>query len=436
MPIAVAGGRELGKRLGLVPLPVQVVGTGSMYPSLFWDESEGGPDNSAKAVVEEYRTAPQMYRNYGGVTVAGRTFLKTRIAPGDMVAFQSDATKAVLAKEGKEVEAGFIKRVIAVDGEQIELRDGFVKKNGELLTEPYIYKPRSTYGDLSLPDCQVLTIPRGFVFVLGDNRKVSSDSRGELGLVKLKDISFVLPFAKQALYFSLWRDPSQDALLSGTPSLDRQEFYTLINQERQKRGLPSLKIDQRLEKSSTLLAGRMLQNNSQYKMANALSEAGYKNIITSEFSIKGRFSAEELVQNLLYFGNTSTQILDPNLQDIGVSDVSAEVNGCPTEMIVGHLGGFKEAEYSQETLESWRRLRDNLREVLPSWESAVQYAFLSETKLAELLSLYRKRLSLAEEILSTMENHAWLTPTQVQRLKDDEADAVRAEQLARELGGE
>lgn len=433
MPLAVTSLREIGKYLGLYPTVVPVIGTGSMYPSLFWEKSEGGPDDSTQMAVSEFRTTPHMYFRFTGIAIGGRRYLRRPLGYGDMVAFQSDSTREILKEEGKATDAGFIKRIIGLPGDRIELRDGYVFRNGERLSEPYIYRPRSTYGDNQITDCRTVSVPPGQYLVLGDNRKVSSDSRGDLGFVAESDITFVLPFAEQSIYHSLWRDPSFDAELEGTPTLNSQDFYNLVNAAREQRRTSSLKASPVLQTSASLRGKQYLAGKTDYDLGQAISAVRYPNPLTGEFLTSGRYTAEELLQNLLYFEGTATQILDPQYQDIGVSAVTQEVSGCPTQVIVGHLGGYVPATYDSSTVSSWDQLVSNLESILPSWERARGQAGVDQVKLEELLAILGKRLTLAREISQAMHNQDWLTSDQQTRIERDTADSERAYVLSEEL---
>jgi signal peptidase I len=65
----------------------------------------------------------------------------------------------------------FIKRVVAVGGETIEIRDNTVFVDGVALAEPYLHP------GTSMPDFGPETVAADHVFVMGDNRNASSDSR-------------------------------------------------------------------------------------------------------------------------------------------------------------------------------------------------------------------------------------------------------------------
>ncbi|HEY8347290.1 MAG TPA: signal peptidase I [Symbiobacteriaceae bacterium] len=65
-----------------------------------------------------------------------------------------------------------IKRVVAVAGETVEVRDGVVYINGKPLEEPY---KNTLYTDY--PDTPPVVVPEGTIYVMGDNRGRSYDSR-------------------------------------------------------------------------------------------------------------------------------------------------------------------------------------------------------------------------------------------------------------------
>lgn len=92
----------------------------------------------------------------------------------------------IVISHGAEYSDPIIKRVIATEGQKlsIDFDKGTVTVNGKKLNEPYIQ------GFTHAEDAEIpKVIPKGKVFVMGDNRGVSLDSRSkEIGLIDVKDI--------------------------------------------------------------------------------------------------------------------------------------------------------------------------------------------------------------------------------------------------------
>jgi signal peptidase I len=91
----------------------------------------------------------------------------------------------------------FIKRVIALGGEKVQIISGMVYIDGKKLEEPYV-------SESIKYDMEAVTVPEDYVFLMGDNRNDSTDSHnsfiGPIPLNQVQGRAYVLvwPFGKIA----------------------------------------------------------------------------------------------------------------------------------------------------------------------------------------------------------------------------------------------
>jgi signal peptidase I len=104
--------------------------------------------------------------------------MEPHIAPGEYVLINTFAYRmagphrqdiVAFRREG-DARGLFIKRVIGIPGDRVRIGGGTVFLNGSALAEPYVqYSDDRTFTEV--------TVPPGSVYVLGDNRAISEDSR-------------------------------------------------------------------------------------------------------------------------------------------------------------------------------------------------------------------------------------------------------------------
>jgi signal peptidase I len=88
---------------------------------------------------------------------------------GDIIVFEPPSG---FQEDGHDIP--FIKRVIGVPGDTVEIKDGAVWVNGVKLAEPYVFPGQPT---TSWTEQTSWVVPKGQLFVLGDHRAASQDSR-------------------------------------------------------------------------------------------------------------------------------------------------------------------------------------------------------------------------------------------------------------------
>jgi signal peptidase I len=122
-------------------------------------------------IVKESSMEPTLYEN--NYLFVSKLSYMTKDHPnyGDIIIFESDLERS--DGKGKKL---LIKRVIGVEGDTITVTNGVVYRNGQALDEPYTLEG---YTSGEIYDYKV---PEDEVFVMGDNRSISLDSR-ELGSI-------------------------------------------------------------------------------------------------------------------------------------------------------------------------------------------------------------------------------------------------------------
>ncbi len=115
--------------------------------------------NTITSRVRVYNISMQPTLKEGNLLVVNKMAYKLGSPKrGDIIVFHYQGT----------MNEDYIKRVIGLPGDRVEVSGGVVRINGQVITEPYLADLPNYAG--------VWTVPEGDLFVLGDNRNHSSDS--------------------------------------------------------------------------------------------------------------------------------------------------------------------------------------------------------------------------------------------------------------------
>ena len=156
-------------------VPTRVSGE-SMYPSL---------QNGQYLIVSKIGHVLHKDVNYKGIVIIDSRVQRERTWADDVLE-PLDNYLSIFSHNSQQHNI-WVKRVIGKSGDELAFHDGYVYRNGEKLEEAYIKEPM----EFSMDGTYV--VPEGMVFVMGDNRNHSSDSRF-IGAVPLDHVLGTVAF--------------------------------------------------------------------------------------------------------------------------------------------------------------------------------------------------------------------------------------------------
>lgn len=145
----------------------------SMYPTL--------QENQRLWLNRWTRTTKKMPEREDIITfeAPSTTVLSTEEMEQSVIARYENEPKSIWGKFTYNVleigKISYIKRVIGIPGDHIKIENGNVFRNGEIIQEDYLQSGVITTNGKGI--CIDVTVPENCVFVMGDNRSQSTDSR-------------------------------------------------------------------------------------------------------------------------------------------------------------------------------------------------------------------------------------------------------------------
>jgi len=176
----------------------------------------------------------------------------------------------IIFKSLKNPDIEYISRLIALPKDKIKIQQGKVYINGKLLKEPYTITPTNVWEGGFVKEGEEYKIPEDEVFVMGDNRPRSSDSR-EFGFVIIPSIIGKYNYR----YYESKYEPTKEEKVKDLFYKGESSYLNLKYDEAIKYFKEIISIEPNHQESLTYLADIFTQK-KQYKEAELYFEKSFK----------------------------------------------------------------------------------------------------------------------------------------------------------------
>lgn len=357
-----------------------------------------------------------------GEKITLRSPKKLGLHRGDIISFINEGTDS----------RHFLKRIIALENEELSIKNGYVYINGKALEEKYTLANRPTFGNVFLPECETVTVPKGHVFVAGDNRTVSYDSRA-IGFVRKDDIDGVIrkDYTQQFV-------TDQQAVSKST--ITPLEFLETINKQREKEKLNYFVTNSVLNDLAQSRAEYIRDNFGEWKtnrqpLSPTLDEKGYKYNLVHEYVTFGYLTYDEIIQQIYDSPLEKDKFTTNTFTDIGIGISERTYQNCTYPVISIIVSWPSEPTYDVEVIQSWQKEITYTQTSLSQIQSWVGNSSKDQTKIRSVITSLANQHEIAARIHTRMNNRQWLTTKDYQDIKQFNEQREESNTLIFELFG-
>jgi signal peptidase I len=311
----------------------------------------------------------------------------------------------------KNIETGprhYMKRIVALENEQITIINGQLLINNQVPQEDYIFNQAPTYGNTFITECQTFTVPQDHFLVLGDNRIVSTDSR-IVGFVKKDFIDGVIK-THMAYQFS---DPSGHPQLTSS-EINTLEFIKLLNEKRLEKDQSPLITHNTLNSLAQQRAKQITSNFTDWKnqllpVDQLLDQQGYRFNQVHEFVTFGFLGESDVVNQILESPIQKSKFLSDQYYEVGIGVDQMNQDQCTISVISVLLSWPANPSYDQETKDFWAEEVTTLTDIVQALQVFLTSPNVDQTQIRNLINSLSEQLEIATRIRDRFHSDQWLT---------------------------